>query len=203
MLTLQHCSQPKCLDNRQRGADRETVMLQWGLIPSWSKEAKGFINARAETLEEKPSFSEFKSFERRRCLIPADGFYEWKRLGKWKQPYYFQLTDERPFAFAGIWDEWRSNKLSINSCAIITTTANELLATIHSRMPVILHPEFYDAWLNGKAKLVEIKTLLLPYPASETKSHPVGNDVNQPKVDHPHLVRPVAEKLGINLSLFQ
>src|ERR1700730_1024937 len=88
----------------QHTVEREAAFLQWGLIPSWSKEPKGFINARAETLEEKPSFTE--SFQRRRCLILADGFYEWARSGRWKQPYYFQLNDERPFAFAGIWGKW-------------------------------------------------------------------------------------------------
>lgn len=134
----------------QNLTDREAELLQWSLIPSWSKDAKGFINARAETLEDKPSFSE--SFEKRRCLIPADGFYEWKRSGKWKQPYYFQLRDEAPFAFAGIWDEWRGDQTTIKSCAIITSIANELLAPIHDRMPVILHPECYEAWLTGNAK---------------------------------------------------
>src|SRR5882672_3924978 len=111
-------------------------LFLWGLIPSWSNEPKGFINARGETLQEKPSFSE--SFERRRCLIPADGFYEWKRLGKAKQPYYFQLKDGAAFAFAGIWDQWQGDSRLIVSCAIITTTPNELLASVHDRMPVIL-----------------------------------------------------------------
>ena len=117
----------------QREGEREAAFLQWGLIPSWSKEPKGFINARAETLDEKPSFSE--SFQRRRSLIVADGFFEWARSGKWRQAYYFQLIDEEPFAFAGIWDKWRNDKTSIESCAIITTTANELLSPIHTRMP--------------------------------------------------------------------
>src|SRR6266850_1023320 len=97
-------------------------MLLWGLIPSWSKEPKGFINARAETLETKPSFRE--SFQRRRCLIPADGFYEWQRSGKIAQPYFFQMPDESPFAFAGIWDEWQGDGKAIASCAIITARAN-------------------------------------------------------------------------------
>ncbi len=174
--------------------------LTWGLIPSWSSDGKGFINARCETLETKPSFSE--SFQRRRCLIPADGFYEWKRSGRSKQPYYFHIGDEGPFAFAGIWDEWGGDKLSIRSCAIITTTANELLAHIHNRMPVILPPESYDAWLNRDSKLGDIRNLLLPYPASKMKSHPVSSDVNQPKVDEPHLVTLVDETLGRNLNLF-
>jgi putative SOS response-associated peptidase YedK len=184
----------------QREAEREAVFLQWGLIPSWSKEPKGFINARAETLEEKPSFSE--SFQRRRSLIVADGFYEWARSGKWRQPYYFQLIDEEPFAFAAIWDAWRSDKASIESCAIITTTANEILSPIHPRMPCILDPGSYDDWLNGDASLTEMRNLLVPYPSSEMKGHPVGSDVNQARVDHPDLVTRVEPTLGENLTLF-
>jgi putative SOS response-associated peptidase YedK len=103
--------------------------LVWGLVPSWSKDGKGFINARSETIEDKPSFSE--SFQRRRCLIPTDGFYEWQRSGKVAQPYFFQMRDESPFAFAGIWDEWQGDEKAIASCAIITATANELVASIH------------------------------------------------------------------------
>jgi len=100
-------------------------MLLWGLIPSWSREPKGFINARAETLEEKPSFND--SFQRRRCLIPADGFYEWKTTGRARQAFFFQMKDEAPFAFAGLWDEWKKDGESVASCAIVTTEANELL----------------------------------------------------------------------------
>ena len=115
------------------GKGLEARLLTWGLIPSWSTEGKGFINARAETLEERPSFSE--SFRLRRCLIPADGFFEWKRSGKAKRPFYFQSDNEAPFMFAGIWDTWRNRRESITSCAIITTTANELVAELHDRMP--------------------------------------------------------------------
>jgi len=135
-------------------------------------------------------------------LIPADGFYEWKRSGRWRQPYYFQLKEGEAFAFAGIWDEWHRGDLSVSSCAIITTTANDLLAPIHNRMPVILHPETYEAWLSGAAKTVECKKLLLPYPASEMISHPVGSDVNRPAIDNPNLVERVEEDAGENLSLF-
>src|SRR6266496_661327 len=117
----------------------ELSSLSWGLVPSWSNDGKGFINARCETLEAKPSFSE--SFQRRRCLIPADGFFEWKRSGRIKQPYYFQLEDESPFAFAGIWDRWKKDATSITSCAIITTAANGLVSPLHGRMPAILQPE--------------------------------------------------------------
>ena len=174
--------------------------LVWGLVPSWSKDGKGFINARSETIEDKPSFSE--SFQRRRCLIPADGFYEWQRSGKIAQPYFFQMKDESPFAFAGIWDEWQGDGKVIASCAIITTTANELLASIHDRMPVILRSQSYDTWIEGDYEPAKLRDLLAPFPASEMMSHAVGYDVNHPKIDDEHLLRPVEPNLGVNLSLF-
>jgi putative SOS response-associated peptidase YedK len=185
----------------QRGIEREAVLIQWGLIPSWSKEAKEFINARSETLDEKPSFNE--SFQKRRCLIPADGFFEWdQKSGRLKQPYYFQMKDETPFAFAGIWDEWRGTENPITSCAIITTTANELLAPIHKRMPVILPSESYDTWLNGDSEPQKLRNLLTPFPASEMMSHAVGYGVNHPKNDDEHLLRSVEPNLGVTPSLF-
>ena len=171
-------------------------MLKWGLVPSWSKDADansgGLINARAETLERKPSFAE--SFLKRRCLIPADGFYEWKRSGKWKQPLFFQMNDENPFAFAGIWNKWQSADRSITSCAIITTTPNELLSTIHDRMPVILADEAYDAWLSETSDPRELKALLAPYPAAAMKSVPVSTKVNSALVEEPQLVEPIELK---------
>jgi putative SOS response-associated peptidase YedK len=173
----------------ERGAEREAPLFQWGLIPSWSKEPKGFINARAETLQDKPSFSE--SFQRRRCLIPADGFYEWKRNGRLKQPYFFQMKDEAPFAFAGIWDKWQSGGRSITSCAIITTAPNELLATIHDRMPVILNTESQDRWLRRDINPTQLKDLLAPFPASEMKTFPVSSRVNHAELDEVRLVEPV------------
>lgn len=179
---------------------RQVSSFVWGLIPSRSSEPKGFINARSETLELKPSFSE--SFERRRCLIPADGFYEWKRNGKSKQPYYFQLQDESLFAFAGIWDRWQRGADSITSCSIITTEPNDLLATIHDRMPVMLGPEAQERWLHdtGAAQLLE---LLVPFPANEMKSFPVSLQVNHAKVEGPSLVEPVDVIEGPeNLRLF-
>ncbi len=160
----------------------------WGLVPSWSGEPKGIINARSETLESRPSFAE--SFHRRRCLIPADGFYEWKRKGKSKQPYYFQMQDEAQFAFAGIWDEWKKDGASITSCAIITTVPNELLATIHDRMPVILAPTAQGKWLSDSGP-DELLSLLRPYSAAEMKSFPVSKRVNHAKVEEPSLVEPV------------
>lgn len=184
----------------QHGSEREATFLQWGLIPSWSTEPKGFINARVETIEQRPSFSE--SFQRRRCLIPADGFYEWERNGKISQPYYFQMKDGAPFAFAGIWDEWKSEGNSIRSCAILTTTANELLAQFHTRMPVIVAPESYEQWLTDDAGSSQLKNLLRPFPASEIISHAVSRDVNGTKVDDEHLVQPVDPNIGLNLRLF-
>jgi putative SOS response-associated peptidase YedK len=173
----------------ERHDRREVALFQWGLIPSWSKEASGFINARAETLERKPSFAE--SFQRRRCLIPADGFYEWKRSGKLKQPFFFQLKDESPFAFAGIWDKWQGDDRSITSCAIITTTPNELLATIHDRMPVMLTAEGQEQWLRADADPRQLQELLAPFPAAAMKSFPVSAQVNGAQIDEPQLVDPI------------
>jgi len=183
---------------QQHDEHRETAFLQWGLIPAWSKEPKGIINARVETIEQKASFND--SFQKRRCLIFADGFYEWERNGKISQPYYFQMKDGEPFAFAGIWDRWKGAGRSITSCAIITTTANELLAKIHHRMPVILEPESYDLWLTGRAP--DVKNLLTPFPASAMTSHTVSRDVNDVKVDDEHLVQQSDGDIGVNLRLF-
>jgi len=184
----------------ERENSREARMLQWGLIPFWSKEPKGIINARVETIAEKASFNE--SFQKRRCLIFADGFYEWERSGKISQPYYFQLKDGEPFAFAGVWDNWRANDRVITSCAIITTKANELLASIHTRMPVILPPELYDFWLNEDSREPELKDILMPFPASEMISHAVSYEVNDVKNEGEHLLRRVEPHIGVNLKLF-
>ena len=184
----------------QRETQREAAFLQWGLIPFWSQEPKGFINARVETIEQKRSFSE--SFLTRRCLIVADGFYEWERNGRISQPYYFQMKDGRPFAFAGIWDRWRGADRTITSCAIVTTTANELLAKIHHRMPVILATEAYDLWLDGNARPEHLKEILTRFPASEMMSHTVSRDVNNTNIDDEHLVQLVETEVGVNLRLF-
>jgi len=179
---------------------RKVSLFRWGLIPSWSKDATAFINARAETLEGRGSFRE--SFERRRCLIPADGFYEWKKLGKLKQPYFFQLEDESPFAFAGIWDRWQRGDTRITSCAIITTTPNALLESIHDRMPAILRDEDQDSWLRSKTRPDELKALLAPFPAAQMKSFPVSPDVNSPQIDEARLVEPATEILPSEGLLF-
>jgi putative SOS response-associated peptidase YedK len=184
----------------QHDGEREAAFFRWGLIPSWSKDGKGFINARSETIEDKPSFSE--PFHKQRCLIPADGFYEWQRSGKIAQPYFFHMKDDAPFAFAGIWDEWRREGKSIAACAIITTTANELLASIHDRMPVILRPESQEAWLDGESDRLTLRTLLAPFPAFEMASHAVSYDVNKTRIDAEYLIMPVEPNIGVTPSLF-
>lgn len=130
--------------------EREALLLKWGLVPSWAKDisiSTRLINARSETVESKPSFRE--AFKRRRCLIVADGFYEWAKKGDGKkQPYHFSLRDEQHFAFAGLWERWQSpNGKPLDTCTILTTAANQVLAPIHDRMPVILHPDDYELWL--------------------------------------------------------
>lgn len=184
----------------ERESTREATFLQWGLIPSWSKEAKGIINARLETIDTKPSFKE--SFEKRRCLILADGFYEWERNGKISQPYYFRMRDAAPFTFAGIWDRWQWQGRTITSCAIITTTANQLLAEIHHRMPVILPPESHNAWLREDSRAADLKELLVPFPAEQMTSHAVSYEVNDAKAEGEHLLREVEPNIGVTLRLF-
>jgi putative SOS response-associated peptidase YedK len=135
-------------------------------------------------------------------LIPADGFYEWQRSGKIAQPYFFHMRDESPFAFAGIWDEWKGDGKAIASCAIITTTANELLASVHDRMPVILSSETQDQWLDDDSEPVTLRSLLAPFPAAKMTSHAVSYDVNLPKIDDEYLIRPVVPNIGVTPSLF-
>ena len=182
------------------GTGLEARLLTWGLIPSWSTDGKGFINARAETLEEKPSFSE--SFRFRRCLIPADGFFEWKRTGREKRPFYFQVFDETPFAFAGIWDTWSNRGDVITSCAIITTAANELVGELHDRMPAILLPDFQDAWLDPRTDRTVLTEMLKPFPSLKMKTCPVSSSVNSPENDTPDLLARVDVEVGQTLSLF-
>jgi len=182
------------------GRGLESRLLTWGLIPSWSTDGRGFINARAETLEEKPSFSE--SFRLRRCLIPADGFFEWKRTGREKRPFYFQVDDEMPFAFAGIWDTWRNRGDVVTSCAIITTAANELVSELHNRMPAILVPDVQDAWLDMKNNSVDLLRLLKPFPASEMKKRHVSSRVNRPDTDGSDLIEKISVEQGFTPALF-
>ena len=176
-------------------SDRKLELFQWGLIPSWAKDPKigsKMINARAETLAEKPSFR--TALKRRRCLVVADGFYEWKKTGSGKTPMYIQLKDLRPFGFAGLWEAWQSPEDGlIKTCTIITTTPNALLAGIHDRMPVILPREAYDAWLAPEELPAdETLPLLQPYDARQMRAVPVSTRVNSPAVDTAECILPVA-----------
>ena len=160
--------------------------MRWGLVPSWSKDLSGsarMINARSETITTTPAFRE--PFKSQRCLIPADGFYEWKSYGKSKQPYCFQVGRGEVFAFAGLWDRWRSpNKETIESCTILTTKPNSLVTDIHDRMPVILDPENYDLWLDPSFHDTETLTAMLtPYDPALMQRYSVSNRVNDPKND--------------------
>ncbi len=183
------------------GTGAEARLLAWGLIPSWSTDGKGFINARAETLEARPSFSE--SFRMRRCLIPANGFFEWQRRGREKRPFYFQLSDDSPMMFAGIWDTWRSRGQLIATCAIITTPANELVGELHNRMPAILSPELHSAWVNRATDRVQLLRMLTPFPASLMKTYQVSSSVNAPENDTVELLARVDAEVGQTLSLFR
>lgn len=168
-------------DNGQR----RLTFFQWGLIPSWSKDVtigSRLINARSETVTEKPSFR--NAFKRRRCLIPADGFYEWQKLNGGKQPMYIHGADGRPLALAGLWEVWQDPEgTRLQTCTILTTTPNELMASIHDRMPVILEPEDFTMWLEPGAHPDEALHLLRPYPADRMAAYPVSTAVNNPRND--------------------
>lgn len=168
----------------------------WGLIPSWAKDPEigsRLINARAETLAEKPSFR--SAYRRRRCLILADGFYEWQEIpgAKGKQPMFIHLKDRSPFAFAGLWELWHAPDAStIYSCTIITTQPNELMQPIHNRMPVILPPAAYAAWLDPAERQPDsLSPLLAPYPAGAMAAYPVSRQVNSPANDSPACIEPL------------
>ena len=176
-------------------SDRKLELFQWGLIPSWAKDPKignKMINARAETLAEKPSFR--TALKRRRCLVVADGFYEWKKTGSGKTPMYIQLKDGQPFGFAGLWEAWQSPEDGlIKTCTIITTTPNALMEGIHDRMPVILPREAYDRWLAPEElPAAETLPLLQPYDAAQMRAVQVSTRVNSPAVDSAECILPVA-----------
>ncbi len=169
----------------------------WGLLPGWAKDpAMGsrMINARSETLAEKPAFR--SAFRRRRCLVLADGFFEWQKQAgsKAKIPTYIRLSSEKPFAFAGLWEQWNSKDGStILSCTIITTEPNEMMKGIHNRMPVILPEDAYQSWLDPAEKQPDqLSALLQPYPAELMAAYPVSTLVNNPRNDLPQCVAPIA-----------
>lgn len=179
------------------GKDRLDFFL-WGLIPSWAKDPKmgnRMINARSETLAQKPSFR--AAFRRRRCLIPADGFYEWKREPgeQSKTPIYIKLESGKPFSFAGLWENWQSPDGSlIRSCTIITTQPNDFMNDIHNRMPVILPEETYTLWLDpGEPDLDQLQAVLQPYSGTDLSAYPVSKVVNNPANDNPACIEPIVK----------
>jgi putative SOS response-associated peptidase YedK len=171
----------------------ELVTLRWGLIPAWAKDPKignRLINARAESLAEKPSFR--AAFQKRRCLIPADGFFEWKKRNGKREPYCVRLRDGRPFAFAGLWDQWQSTDGElVESCTIVTTDANDLVRPLHDRMPVIVDPQDYERWLDRRIQdPAKLREILKPYPSERMIAYPVSAAVNNPRHDDARCVEP-------------
>ena len=174
---------------------RRLVQLRWGLIPSWAKDTKignQCINAKAETVAEKPAFR--SAFKKRRCLVIATGFYEWQRQGPVKQPMWIGLRSQQPFAFAGLWEHWTPTEGEpLETCTIITTEPNELMQSIHNRMPVILARTSYDQWLDPTFQQAEpLKAFLRPYPSEELTVYPVSTLVNNPRHDAPQCLEPVS-----------
>lgn len=175
--------------------ERELTYFNWGLIPRWAKDptiGSRMINARSETAPEKPSFR--AAFKYRRCLVPADGFYEWQKQNGSKQPVRIQVGEGQVFAIAGLWEHWISPDGSeIESCTLLTTGPNELLRQVHNRMPVILAPDDYALWLDPHAQHPgEVQHLLRPYPAEEMSFYPVSNHVNNPRNEDPQCIEPLA-----------
>jgi putative SOS response-associated peptidase YedK len=172
---------------------RELVLLHWGLVPSWAEDpsiGNRMINARAEGVAEKPSFR--NAFKKRRCLIPADGYYEWQKQGAKKQPYLIHLPGHEPFAFAGLWEHWRGTQDGepLESCTIITTDANDATRAIHNRMPVILAPCDYALWLDPAVQdRGRLESLLVPFTSTELVAEPVSTHVNNPRNEDEQCVR--------------
>lgn len=177
--------------------ERLIVPMRWGLIPSWYKESQKLTvlnNAKIETVDSKPSFR--TSFKRHRCLILADGFYEWDSAVKPRQPYYFHRQDKEPIALAGIWDRWVSEDQSIDSCCILTEAANEIVSPVHSRMPAIIRPDDYDRWLDAGMQDSDIarKIAIQPDSYSDIIAYPVTSQMNRAAFDNFHCVENILKK---------
>jgi putative SOS response-associated peptidase YedK len=174
---------------------RQFALVRWGLLPSWVKDPKTFsllINARGESAAEKPAFR--AAMKRRRCLIPADGFYEWKAVGARKQPYFIRAKSGEPFAFAGLWETWMGpNGEELETAAIVTTTANRTLSPIHVRMPVVVPPEAFDLWLDtANVDATTAEALIMPAQEDLFEAYPISTDVNRVANDNPRLVEPIS-----------
>jgi putative SOS response-associated peptidase YedK len=185
-----------------RAGARDWTHVIWGLIPSWAKDPSigaRMINARSETAAEKPSFR--AAMRRRRCLVPADGFYEWMRIGKRKQPYFVTETDGAPLAFAGLWESWTGpDGTELETCTILTTEANELMSELHNRMPVIVQPQDFDEWLVGGTELTPaqvstLQHLLRPFPSDKLQAYPVGQYVNNTRNEGEACIVPIEVEL--------
>jgi putative SOS response-associated peptidase YedK len=173
---------------------RELSLVRWGLIPSWAKDASGaagMINARSETAPTKPAFRD--ALKSRRCIVPADGFYEWSRTRAGKQPYCFEVNDGELFVFAGLWERWKDPGGNwIRTCSILTTTPNAVTSAVHDRMPVILEPDAYDLWLDpGFNDVAAVSEMLKPYDARLMRSYPVSTRINQAVNDDADCAKPV------------
>lgn len=170
------------------GGARELVLMRWGLVPFWAKDKKignQCINAKAETVAAKPAFR--AAFRSRRCLVPADGFYEWAKVAGGKQPYRIAMGNGAPFAFAGLWERWNGEAEPLETFTIVTGEPNELVAPIHGRMPIILDPADYDTWL-GSSDIAAAQALLKPFPAHRMAAYPVSSRVSSPRNDDPSLI---------------
>jgi putative SOS response-associated peptidase YedK len=184
---------------RQVHEDPEVVALRWGLVPFWSKDLKigaRMINARSETAATKPSFR--AAFKSRRCLVLADGFFEWKKQGKQKQPYYITKRDDAPFCMAGLWESWRAKDADesspVQTCTILTTEANEMMLPLHHRMPVILPEDQFEFWLDPAfERKPALEKMLVPCPSQLLQAVPVGMFVNKPVNDGPECIEPIAQ----------
>ena len=184
---------PVCRD--PAGGGREIALLRWGLVPHWAKTADDryrMINARAETVASKPAFR--TPFRKRRCLVPADGYYEWKAAGRRKQPYFIHRHDRAPVFFAGLWDRWDGGRDDpLDSFAIVTTSASEHVARVHDRMPVLIEPRDHDTWLDPDIDDPErLLALLEPHPGKDLLLTPVSPYVNNPRNDDPRCIEPLS-----------
>lgn len=183
---------------REHEGARHVAMMRWGLLPSWAKDvsiATRLINARVETAAEKPAFR--AAFRARRCLVPADAFYEWAPTPSGKQPYLVRLKSGEPLALAGLWEHWHApDGEALSTFTILTTDANALLAPLHERMPVVLPPESWSLWLNGARTPQQVMPLARPYPGSAMALHAVSRRVGNVRNDDAKLIEPVAVDAG-------
>lgn len=181
---------------------RESAMVRWGLIPFWADDpsvGNRCINARSETVAEKNSFR--RAYQKRRCLIPTTGFYEWKKMGDEKQPFYIYLKGSKLGAFAGLWETWKGNDETIESCTILTTKPNDLVAELHDRMPVFLEENTWDLWLAEHADDEDLRPLFGPLDSDKFDAHPVSSSINKATNDKPDLVEEIELESADQLEL--